>query len=410
MHSRDWLNRWFDRVISPQVRILRKPRSAFQVFGVVGALLAIALAAGMAVHLRLRLPVIGMLALAAAFTFFAVIMATKIVTGVEQIIYYHHEIAVVAVSALLLWRLHQPVLPYLDLMILGIGTFLFCGRIGCLMVGCCHGRPCRFGVCYQPQHAAAGFNPDLVSVRLFPIQGVESLSVFCIVTVGASFVLMGYPAGAALTWYVVAYDLARFSFEFMRGDSERPYFWGFSQAQWISVLLMYLVVWGEHQGFLPYARWHTGVAAGLSLWMASVALKRRIEKTDKFRLLHPRHIAEVAAMLQDIAESPVEPLPIGQWTILPRQLNQPSAIPVACTSMGVQISRGQMRDWSGRVDHYTFSLRNGGMTEETARVLAGLILQLNGGTGSSEFVTGNRDVFHLLISPKALTRSESLMP
>ena len=106
------------------------------------------------------------------------------------------------------------------------------------MVGCCHGRPHRWGVCYREEHAAVGFTPYFVGVRLFPIQAVESLWVFCIVTTGVTFVLNGRPAGAALAWYVVTYDLGRFCFEFLRGDPDRPYLWGFSQPQWISLLLM----------------------------------------------------------------------------------------------------------------------------------------------------------------------------
>ena len=70
-------------------------------------------------------------------------------TGEERIIYYRHEIAVMVVAALLLWLLRQPLLPYLDVTILGIGMFLTCGRMGCFMVGCCHGRPHDWGVCYR---------------------------------------------------------------------------------------------------------------------------------------------------------------------------------------------------------------------------------------------------------------------
>ena len=42
--------------------------------------------------------------------------------------------------------LELPVLPYLDLTCLGLGIFLVCGRQGCLMVGCCHGKPCGWGI------------------------------------------------------------------------------------------------------------------------------------------------------------------------------------------------------------------------------------------------------------------------
>lgn len=106
----------------------------------------------------------------AVIIFLGMVMATKIITGEERLSYCDHEIVIMVVAALFLWLTHQPILFYLDITILGIGTFLFCGRIGCLMVGCCHGRPYHWGVCYRPEHAAVGFPPYYVGVRLFPIQ------------------------------------------------------------------------------------------------------------------------------------------------------------------------------------------------------------------------------------------------
>ena len=73
--------------------------------------------------------------IAAVITFTGLVIATKMITGEEKLIYYHHEIAVLLNISLFLWLIHQPLLPYLDISILGIGTFLFCGRLGCLMVG-----------------------------------------------------------------------------------------------------------------------------------------------------------------------------------------------------------------------------------------------------------------------------------
>lgn len=85
-------------------------------------------------------------------------------------------------------------------------------------------------------------------------------------------------------------------------------------------------------------------------------------------------------------------------TVFPRS-NVPTTIHLACTSLGVQISAGRVRDTAGDLDHYTFSSRNGGMTEETARILADLVLQLQQANAKGELVNGNRDVFHLLVRP-----------
>src|SRR5262249_38293875 len=148
----------------------------------------------------------------------------------------------------LLRILGQPALPYLDITILGVGAFLVFGRIGCFMVGCCHGRPYRWGVRYRDKHASAGFPRYLVGVPLFPIQLVESAIVLGVVCVGIAIALQRATPGEALAWYVAAYGVARFSLEFLRGDAERPYYLGFSQPQWISLILIALLVFEEFRG------------------------------------------------------------------------------------------------------------------------------------------------------------------
>jgi len=329
--------------------------------------------------------------MAAVFTFFSLVMATKIITGEERIIYYHHEIGVIVVAAVLLWALGQPILPYLDVTILSIGIFLVCGRIGCFMVGCCHGRPSGFGVCYREEHAAAGFTHYLVGVRLFPIQAVESLWVFCIVFVGVTFVLRGHPSGEALAWYVVTYDLGRFCFEFMRGDPDRPYYRGFSQPQWISLILMVGVAWAEFFGILPFHTWHIGATIVLAVTMIAISVKRYLQKTAKYHLLHARHIREVAEAI--ILASNLE----THNAIVFGRDSAPVNIHLGYTSLGIQISSGEISGAAGVIGHYALSCRNGALSEEAARTLSKLILQLKRASVSIEFIKGNRGVFHLLI-------------
>lgn len=393
---------WLDKLVCPEVRLFNTSWSTFHVFGCTGLALAIFLAMTLAAQLGLSQLVMVGIVLASVTTIFALVMASKIFTGEEQFTYYHHEIAVMAVAALLLWLLRQPILPYLDVTMLGIGAFLACGRVGCLMVGCCHGRPHRWGVCYRKEHADAGFTSYYVGVRLFPIQAVESLWVFCIVVAGIAFVLNGHPPGTALAWYVVAYDLGRFWFEFLRGDPERAYYWGFSEAQWISLLRMGGVVWAEMAGVLPFNLWHAAATACLALAMTAISLVRHFRKTARHQLLHPHHVKEVAEAMARVSTPATETKVTGQWTILPRRNSIPTRVHIGCTSRGIQISRGKISGTVGDISHYTLSCRDGGMTEETARVLAWLILQLKRATGSSELVKGNRDdVFHLLIHPGA---------
>ena len=55
----------------------------------------------------------------------------------------------IAVATVLLSLLDAPVLSYLDVTVLSLGLFLAWGRLGCLMAGCCHGRPQNWGVRYK---------------------------------------------------------------------------------------------------------------------------------------------------------------------------------------------------------------------------------------------------------------------
>lgn len=341
-------------------------------------------------------PIAG-IAVTAIVTFFLVVFGTKVITGEERLIYYHHEIAVMLMAALFLRTIHQPLLPYLDVTILGIGIFLACGRIGCLLVGCCHGRPCSWGVRYGEEHAAAGFPAYMVGVRLFPIQAVESFWVLCSVVAGTFFFSSGKAPGTAFAWYIVTYDLGRFVFEFARGDAERPYWLGFSQAQWLSLLLTGGVVWAERASVLPYSRWHVAAFASLTATMIGVSIKRRVQRTPTFRLLHPRHIHQVADAVKALKTSPSQVITEPDQTL--------AIVSVASTSLGFQISGGQIDSGNDRVYHYTLSSGNETMSERTARSLAGLIRQLNGTEGPEQLIAGAQGVFHLLISVPEVANS-----
>jgi len=393
------INSFFDIRLHPEIQVRHRRWQSFQLCGYMGLMLAALLGIMLAVYLGLSPLVITLILLAAVLTFVGLVMTTKIITGEERIVFYHHAIAVAIVTALLLWLLRQPILPYLDVTVLGVGLFLVCGRMGCLLVGCCHGRPHGWGICYREEHAVAGFTPCFVGVRLFPIQAVESLWVFCIVLVGTTLILGGHPPGTALAWYFVTYDLGRFCFEFLRGDPNRSYLWGFSEAQWISLLLMCGVVGTELAGRLPFHWWHAVATACLALAMIAISLRRRFQRPTKHQLLHPHHIKEVAEAVELVSPLAKEAAAVGRWTVMPKRDSAPASILIGCTSLGVQISASKIRGAAGWIYHYALSYQNMGMTEETARVLAQLILQLERATGSTELVKGDREVFHLFIHP-----------
>ena len=265
---------FLDRVIRPEFCVFGRSREAFKLFGVLGFTVAIMLSSVLVFHAGLSPLMMTGIVLAAILTFLTLAMLTKVVTGEERLVYYHHQLAIVAVAGMLSWMFSEPTLAYLDVTMLGLGAFMICGRIGCLMVGCCHGRPHSWGVSYRPEHAAVGFPSRFVHVRLFPIQAVESLWIFFTVTVGTVLILNDRAAGEAFAWYVVSYAVGRFCFEFLRGD-ERSYLLGFSESQWISSGLLCFVALAEWAGLVVAHAWHFVVAIGMAVTMTTTILFRR---------------------------------------------------------------------------------------------------------------------------------------
>jgi hypothetical protein len=45
----------------------------------------------------------------------------------------------------------------LDLVSIGLCLFVATGRVGCLMIGCCHGHPSSIGKRYERAHVDAAF-------------------------------------------------------------------------------------------------------------------------------------------------------------------------------------------------------------------------------------------------------------
>jgi hypothetical protein len=373
-----------DKLVRPHIRLLHRLLPTFQVCGYTGLALAILLSMTLVIYQHLSPFVMLAIILFAVLTFFAQAIITKIITGEEDLVYYRHEIAVLTVAALLLWILHQPILPYLDATLLGVGIFLACGRIGCLMVGCCHGRPYHLGVCYREEHTTIGFPSYYVGVRFFPIQAIESLWVFSIVAVGTFLVLSGRSAGTALAWYIFTYDVGRFSFEFVRGDRERPYLWGFSEAQWVSLLLMCAIALAELFRILTLYPWHIVATACLICTMIVVALDRHFRRKASHQLLHPHHIKEVAEAIELV-------------TAVEKNVSfKPDTIRMGRTALGIQISGSRIADGTKLIYLYTLSHQSENMTEETASILARLILQLKHPYNTHKLIKSQHKVFHMV--------------
>jgi hypothetical protein len=346
--------------------IFRPDWPAFRVCGLTGFCLATALAAGLTHWLRLSLPVLGSLAVLAVCVFFGLAMAEKVIAGHERLVYYHHEIAVLSAAALALQASQIAVLPYLDVVALSLGLFLTFGRIGCLLAGCCHGRPHRWGIRYGSAHRVAGFPRHLVGVPVLPVQAIESACVLVVVALGLLLILTRAP-GAALAWYLGAYGIVRFLLELLRGDTARPYWLGLSEAQWMSLGSIALVVhaWLRVPGLL--------LGGTSCAFLCILYVRVRFRK----RLGSPMHIREMARAADRLSEV------------------RPDGIQVAQTSLGIRISAGRLPGSYAGCEHLAISRSAGGLSTGTGHRLARLLARERNLSVVAVF-NRNGQVFHLV--------------
>ena len=139
------LNRRMDSTARTTIVVGGRRLPAFRVCGIAGyaagvlAGSALAAAHGRAVWLVLVLSAV------AAATFFVLSACARGQDGGVRLVAYHHQVAVLAMTTVTLLLAGARVPGYLDSVAIGLGVFLAFGRIGCLMVGCCHGRPAAVG-------------------------------------------------------------------------------------------------------------------------------------------------------------------------------------------------------------------------------------------------------------------------
>jgi phosphatidylglycerol:prolipoprotein diacylglycerol transferase len=121
----------------------------------------------------------------------------------------------------------------------GIALGHVVGRLGCLMAGCCYGRPTDvpWAITFTDTLAAKNVGTPL-DVPLHPTQLYEAGAELLILAVLLATEHKGRPFPGRTFWgYLLLYGISRFAIEFFRGDP-RGMVGAFSTSQFVSLVLV----------------------------------------------------------------------------------------------------------------------------------------------------------------------------
>ncbi len=310
-------------------------------------------------------------------TFFAAIKLRHTVAGEESIVLYEKFLVVIGMTALILVWAGEPILIGLELVTVGTGASLVFGRLGCLRVGCCYGRPCRWGIVYGAEHESSGFPDHYVGVRLLPIQLIESVFTAFLVAACVALFLSKHSPGEVVALYFSLYGVARFSLELWRGDTERPHALGLSEAQWISVALAWAVTLlpTPSGSFMPPTL-YLGVAVWLTVGAAVIAIVSRRALRPSW-LKQPRRILELFDAVSEL-----------------RGEHEPPDVSIATTPSGLRITYSKTKE----EEHFAVSGVENVLAEDAAKVVARQLSIFVTRNTSYRLETGQADgVFHVFV-------------
>jgi phosphatidylglycerol---prolipoprotein diacylglyceryl transferase len=153
-------------------------------------------------------------------------------------VFYGGLILAVGVALWYLRRHQLPVWTTCDVFAPGIALGHAVGRVGCLMAGCCFGRPTSlpWGITFHDPLAASLVGTPL-GVALHPTQLYEVAAELIILGLLLATERRGRPFPGRTIWaYLALYAVSRFALEFFRGD-ERGALGMLSTSQVISAAL-----------------------------------------------------------------------------------------------------------------------------------------------------------------------------
>lgn len=158
-------------------------------------------------------------------------------------VFYGGLLAALGVGLWLVRRYQLPAWTTADLAAPGIALGHVIGRFGCLLAGCCYGRPSDvpWAITFTDPVAATNVGTPL-GVPLHPTQLYDAGAELLIMVLLLATERRGRPFAGRTFWlYILLYAISRFIIEIYRGD-ERGAFFGMSTSQFISVVLVPLAV------------------------------------------------------------------------------------------------------------------------------------------------------------------------
>lgn len=316
-----------------------------------------------------------------AVSFFLHALIKKRITGKESYVLYHDLIRSLLIVILAALVAGTPILPWLDVFCIGFGTFHFFGRIGCFFGGCCHGKICAAGIRYGDNYRDAGLPFYYVNRRLFPAQLAEAF-VLLLLT-GGCLMMMQQQATSGLVFavYITGYACARYLLEFFRGDLDRPFLLGFSEAQWISAALLLCVALFSRSAQLPVSSFFFG-AMTLVLFSALFLFFLRKNFTE-WELLLPHHVHELIT----IAENAIDGSNRNQKVVLRN------------TSRGISLSLSPLITAEQSGWHLAFSVSDNNRREQRIKKAFAIVHKNRFPQHTSRFIADRNGVMHFQLFP-----------
>src|SRR5690242_3285770 len=158
-------------------------------------------------------------------------------------VFYGGLLAAFATGMWLVGRYKLNLWTTADLIAPGIALGHVIGRFGCLLAGCCYGKPTHvpWAVTFTSPVAQLNVGTPL-DVPLHPTQLYDAGAELLILVLLLTTERRGHPFEGRTFWlYMLLYAVSRFVVEFYRGD-DRGMFGPLSTSQWVSIVVVPLAI------------------------------------------------------------------------------------------------------------------------------------------------------------------------